>query len=432
MPLPPAHRVTTAHLQAAYPFMSEGGLGGRGVYIGQDLFGGAFTYDPWELYGQGVLSNPNALVAGVVGKGKSALVKSYLLRQQVFGRRAVVLSPKPGEYDRLAEAMGVSPIALYPGGHVRLNPLDPMIAPADASPTAIAQHRETLLVSLAEAAVRRPLEPEEITATGLALAEASPDRNGVLTLPAVVDALLRPTRPAAESIAVDVETLAQDGRKAGLALRRMVTGDLRGMFDAPTTPGVTLGGPLTLIDLSRMYSSPALGIIMLCANAWQQAAVSRSDSGTWISVSEEAWATLRYTSVARGMQESYKLARSYGVQNIIVLHRLSDLESTGAAGSETRTLAQGLLEDTETRIVLNQPPGEIETAVRLLGLTDAEAALLPTLPRGRALWKVADRSFLVDHRLSQAEWPIIDTDARMNVGTTADQPLLSSPRIGHR
>ncbi|MPZ89193.1 MAG: ATP-binding protein [Nitriliruptorales bacterium] len=416
MRLPAAHRVTTAHLQAAYPFMSEGGLGGRGTYIGQDLFGGAFTYDPWELYSAGVLSNPNALVAGVVGKGKSALVKSYILRQQVFGRRAVVLSPKPGEYDRLAEAMGVTPISLYPGGAVRLNPLDAMIAPADATPTAVAQHRETLLVSLAEAAVRRPLEPEEVTATGLALAEANPGNNGVLTLPAVVDALLRPTRSAAESIAVDVETLAQDGRKAGLALRRMVTGDLRGMFDAPTTPGVSLGGPLTLIDLSRMYSSPALGIIMLCANAWQQAAVSRSDSSKWISVSEEAWATLRYTSVARGMQESYKLARSYGVQNIIVLHRLSDLEATGAAGSETRTLARGLLEDTETRIILNQPPGEISTAVRLLGLTDAEAALLPGLPRGRALWKIAGRSFLVDHRLSQSEWPIIDTDAGMNVG----------------
>ncbi len=416
MPLPTAHRVTTAHLQAAYPFMSEGGLGGRGVYIGHDLFGGAFAYDPWELYASGVLSNPNTLIAGIVGKGKSALVKSYLLRQQVFGRRAVVLSPKPGEYDRLAEAMGATPISLYPGGSVRLNPLDPMIAAAEASSMAIAQHRETLLVSLAEAAVRRSLEPEEVTACGLALAEARPDSNGVLTLPSVVDALLRPTKEAAESIAVDVETLARDGRKAGLALRRLVTGDLRGMFDAPTTPGVSLGGPLTVIDLSRMYNSPALGIIMLCANAWQQAAVSRSDGGKWIVVSEEAWATLRYTSVARAMQESYKLARSYGVQNIIVLHRLSDLEATGAAGSETRTLAQGLLEDTETRVILNQPPGEVTSAIRLLGLTDAEAALLPTLPRARALWKIADRSFLVDHRLSRDEWPIIDTDARMSIG----------------
>ena len=39
MRLPP-HRVTTAHLGAAYPFMAEGGLGSRGVYVGQDVLGG--------------------------------------------------------------------------------------------------------------------------------------------------------------------------------------------------------------------------------------------------------------------------------------------------------------------------------------------------------------------------------------------------------
>ena len=33
------HRVSSAHLQAAYPFVAEGGLGSRGVYVGRDLHG---------------------------------------------------------------------------------------------------------------------------------------------------------------------------------------------------------------------------------------------------------------------------------------------------------------------------------------------------------------------------------------------------------
>ena len=118
-----AHRVSTAHLQAAYPFMSEGGLGGRGVYIGRELLGGAFCYDPWELYGQGTLTNPNMLVAGQVGRGKSSFIKTYLWRQQVFGRHAWIIDPK-GEYGPLAEACGVEPVRLGPGLPVRLNPLD--------------------------------------------------------------------------------------------------------------------------------------------------------------------------------------------------------------------------------------------------------------------------------------------------------------------
>jgi hypothetical protein len=32
----PGHSATTAKVQAAYPFVADGGLGGRGVYIGRD------------------------------------------------------------------------------------------------------------------------------------------------------------------------------------------------------------------------------------------------------------------------------------------------------------------------------------------------------------------------------------------------------------
>ncbi len=41
-----AHRATTANAQAIYPFVAEGGLGGRGAYIGRDLYGGSFCFAP--------------------------------------------------------------------------------------------------------------------------------------------------------------------------------------------------------------------------------------------------------------------------------------------------------------------------------------------------------------------------------------------------
>jgi len=110
----PGHRATTRHLQAAYPFMAEGGLGGRGVYVGIDAYGGSFAYDPWVLY-QRALTSPNMLVLGRLGMAKSSLVKTYVWRQVVFGRTAWVIDPK-GEYDALAAAFGVRPIRLEPGG----------------------------------------------------------------------------------------------------------------------------------------------------------------------------------------------------------------------------------------------------------------------------------------------------------------------------
>jgi len=56
--------------------MADGGLGGRGVFIGRDSSGGAFCYDPWVLYGDGMLDDPNAIVLGKLGQGKSSLVKA--------------------------------------------------------------------------------------------------------------------------------------------------------------------------------------------------------------------------------------------------------------------------------------------------------------------------------------------------------------------
>src|ERR1700681_1329169 len=84
----PRHRGTTAHLCSAYPFLAEAGLGHRGVYLGTNLLtgGGGFAFDPFEAYQAGLVTNPNLLVAGEPGTGKSSFVKTYLARAHaVFG-----------------------------------------------------------------------------------------------------------------------------------------------------------------------------------------------------------------------------------------------------------------------------------------------------------------------------------------------------------
>jgi hypothetical protein len=207
-------------------------------------------------------------------------------------------------------------------------------------------------------------------------------------------------------------------------LRRLVHGDLAGMFDGPTTPGLDLSAPLVVLDLSALYTSAALGVLMACATAWLQAALARTAGtrtapsntaagGRFFLVVDEAWAILSNLGVARWLQSSWKLSRAFGVSNVAVLHRVSDLRSVGASDSEQVALAQGLLSDSETRVVYAQSPGEIEAASELLSLSDTESDLLPQLRRGIALWKVGQRSFLVQHRLSALERRIVDTDAAM-------------------
>jgi hypothetical protein len=425
-PRVPAHQITTRNLGAAYPFIAEAGLGQRGVVVGDDLLGGSFVFDPFEMYAQGVVSNPNMVVFGQIGRGKSAFVKTFLWRQAVFGRRSWVVDPK-GEYGDLAAAWGVRPVALRPGGAVRLNPLDPGpeheggVVDGEGS---TARRQMELLTSLASACLGRNLLPRERAALGAALATAG-ERAGVPTVPRVVEAMLSPTAESAASLRTELRDLLEDGRDVALELRRLVHGDLAGMFDGPTTPGLDLSAPLVVLDLAALYTSAALGILMACATAWLQAALARTaaaggGSDGWsrqlFLVVDESWAILSNLGVARWLQASWKLSRAFGVSNVAILHRVSDLHSVGASDSEQVALAKGLLADSETRVIYAQSPGELAVASDLLSLSSTEAALLPQLRRGVALWKVGQGSFLVQHRLSNLERSLVNTDGAMAAG----------------
>jgi type IV secretory pathway VirB4 component len=416
------HAATTAHLQAAYPFVAEGGLGGRGVYIGRDAYGGSFVYDPWELYGR-ELTSPNMLVIGQIGRAKSSLVKTYVWRQSVFRRRAWIIDPK-GEYGPLADAFEVTPLALEPGGRLRLNPIG-----RDAG----WQGQLQLLQAVCAGALKRPLAPEEEAGLREALKLLNAHEEEP-TLPKVVEVMLHPTEAMAGALATTVPELAQATRQAALGLQRLCEGDLRGMFDGPTTPGLDLDARLVVIDLHAVYDSAALGILMTCAAAWLRAQVQAQrqpaeqqgqDTEKLIVVVDEAWRIFSHLGIGEWLQDSFKHSRAYGVQNVIVMHRLSDLRAAGAEGSREARLAEGLLADAETRVIYAQPTDQLTATRDLLGLTETEAELLPTLRRGEALWKVGQRSFLVHHRLSSFETRLVNTDARMALHAAPASPAAS-------
>jgi type IV secretory pathway VirB4 component len=415
----PVHRATTANLRAIQA-QAATSFGSRGVYIGLNLSNGtAFTYDPWELYGQ-QLHDANVAVLGSIGKAKSSLVKTYLFRQRVFGRRALVLSPKPDEYDRFAAACGVTPIRVYPGGPWRLNPLDVEV-PEDNRYTTTRTEQLKVLRALTEATLGRTLSPDERNAIRAALDAAAPHREtGQLTLPQVVQRLLWPTPAMAEASGAEPEELRSEARPVGLALSDLVGGALGGMFDAPTSSQLDLNAHAVVFDLARLRGSEALGMLMTCMSATlthhllSRVATGRRGPNT-IMVLEEAWAVLGDLGMARYFQSLAKLSRQMGLQNIFVLHRLSDLEAVGAEGSEQVKLARGLIADCGTKVIYGQPDSELDTTQSLLQLGDAQRALLRGLPRGQALWIIGDArcSAIVEHVLSPAEHEIVDTDQAM-------------------
>ncbi|MBW8732624.1 MAG: ATP-binding protein, partial [Terrabacter sp.] len=328
----------------AYPFLAEGGLGSEGVYVGQDAWsGGGFCFDPWVLYRQGVITNPNCLLAGVVGKGKSCLAKSLATRSIAFGRRVYVPGDPKGEWSVVAKAVGGAAIQLGGGSSNRLNPLDP--GPRDSAlpdsqwQALVANRRRALVGSLAQSALGRPLVSVEHTALDVALAGAAAAAVEP-TLPMVVDLLLEPQSALPGSSAAE---LARDGRDLAHAMRRLVAGDLSGLFDGPSTLTFDPTLPMVSLDLSQIQGSDQLiAMVMTCASAWMEAALSAPDGGQRWVIYDEAWRLMRQPALLARMQSQWKLSRGLGIANLLIVHRLSDLDAVGNAGSESRALARGL------------------------------------------------------------------------------------------
>jgi hypothetical protein len=274
-----------------------------------------------------------------------------------------------------------------------------------------------VIAAICGASLSRPLTPEERVAIDLAVQAATPRVPWQApTLPAVVDALLSPSERAAGDLHLTADELRTSSRSVALELRRLVDGDLRGMFDSETSGDIDLQAPLVSFDLSAVYGTAALPILMACVGAWFQAVLTQDDQTKRIVVLDEAWAVLSNPETASWLRGSYKLARSYGVQYLAVLHRLADLSAAGDANSAQVRMARGLLADTETVVIYGQAPAEVENTRGLLDLNDTEARLISTLPRGTALWRVGRRSHLVEHRVGPHERALVDSDQRMREG----------------
>lgn len=409
----PKHQDTSATLAGHYPFLAEAGLGSAGVFVGQDLYsGGSFVYDPWVLYQRGMITAPNIVLAGIVGSGKSSLAKSLYTRSLPFGRRVYVPGDPKGEHTSVAEAVGGKAIILGHGLRNRLNPLDEGHRAASATDSEwaaqLASRRRELIGALAETVLDRALTPLEHTAVDLALADTVRSAD-VPILPMVVDRILEPTASDERD-----GRLAEDGRLVGHALRRLVAGDLAGLFDGPSTVRFDPSLPMVSLDLSRVAeNSTLISVLMTCSSAWMESALADPAGGQRWVVYDEAWRLMAYPALLRRMDAQWRLARHFGIANMLIFHKLSDLENVGDSGSAMRALASSLLANAETRIVYRQEPDQLGSTATALGLSGTEQQLLPALGTGQGLWRVKDRSFVVQHQLHPDELAAFDTTARM-------------------
>jgi type IV secretory pathway VirB4 component len=403
------HIITTKTAACLNPFMVNTKDPQPGLLLGQNLHGGLYKFDPFKLYLANQITSPNAVIIGQIGRGKSAIIKTLILRMKPNSYQVLIVDPK-GEYSSLQAAMDATVIALKPNGRHQINPLGQASLWQDVS------HRNTvydLVHAILQTCLKRELTPIErsIVQTILRLLD---DYHNLSTkeptLKDLINFLFSPSDEVLSLLKLSAHQFKECSRELCYELRRLIDGDLKGMFDATTVNKVDLMKNVIIIDLSNIYSSEYLGLVMACVSTWMQSILSSSliYKKTFIFY-DEAWALLTSPSIVSFLKTSFKLARAKGISNFAVIHRISDLLN------ENNQITLGLLKDSEIKILLRQDPGEIEPLIKYLGLNEAEAQILPMLPKGVALIKLPNHTDLVGIKLTELEQQICDSDKYMRL-----------------
>ena len=437
-PPPQVFRGSTGQVQGLYPWLHGAALPAAGAYLGVDCLSGAsFSCHPIEWLRLGLITNPNLLVTGIPGAGKSATIKALALRLMAYGVRVFVVGDIKNEYAPLARALGVTPVELGPGLATRLNPLDagPLgeQLPGDAEQlrqrlAEIHRRRLTLLSTLVTMRLSRALEPTEEAALSLAIRHASGEATAASaladpTIPQVWQLLRDPVPQMADELRVrsGVDELREMIRPVTDALGTMVTGSLSGLFDGPTTIRPDFTAPIQTVDLSRLHGrgDATLAMTLACVSSWGQAAIDAEGGPARLIIRDELWRSMRVPAMVRKIDSDLRLSRAEGTIQVLATHRLADFEAVGAAGSEEAAIARNLISSCDIRVCLAQDTGPLAMTREAIGLTETECAHIGSWSAaqiGRALWKVGRSSSHVVHMmLTPAEQKLFWTNERMAV-----------------
>ncbi|MBW4030034.1 MAG: DUF87 domain-containing protein [Acidobacteria bacterium] len=378
------HWGTSQHFSALRLPAHDAGTRLEGPTLGRAVRGGPFALDPFDAYQAGVVTNPNVVVAGSIGAGKSTLVKMMVDRALRRGRRVVVVDPK-GEYGALAHAHGVRPLVIGRDGWYW--------------PPLLDQHSGydfvTTLLTCAKGSALSDDERYALDRAWRAMGSSN----------------IRVLAQLASRLSPFLDDRVHEGeRSLALLLRRFTDGDLAGLYDGPEPP-VDFGGRLVVLDVSAYWGSELMSVAALSAVAAAQHLANCAEPGYL--VLDEAWALLGDDASLRWLQGSWKLSRSRGISHILVLHRWSDTAAVGAMGSAARARAQGLLRESESAWLFRQPPDEAAEMAAVLALTRREEGCLPELTRGLALVRYGHARSLVQLTPDERDGTFVDTDAAM-------------------
>jgi conjugal transfer ATP-binding protein TraC len=353
--------ITSSALAACFPFaITSFETHATGILIGFNAINSIpIIIDPFEL------SNPNMLVLGTSGGGKSYSIKLILMREFMEGVDINVIDPQ-GEYTDLIKTFNGQIIKIAPGSDSILNPFDLMDQTLDDKKLSLLAFFRVLLQELTEP--QRAILDDTIDRTyeekGITKDPKTWSRE-----PPVLEDLYNEVMPLTRSTK---EIIYRPAMAIVNSLKSYVFGPMRFMNQQTR---MNLANRMISFDIK---DSPDVGkgtlMFLILEYVYTQMKKSKTRK---ILVIDEAWTILSSGEQSEYVLRLVKTCRKFNLALIMITQDVEDVLSSRAG--------RAVLTNTATKLLIKQDTSILDEIVKQFNLNEAEKRFMKIATAGRAL-----------------------------------------------
>ena len=318
------------------------------------------------------LKNPNGLILGTPGSGKSFSAKREITNVFFTTTDDIIVADPEGEYYPLVEALGGQVIHISSTSKDYINPMDINLNYADDdNPLGM---KSDFILSLCELIMgaRDGMEPEEKSVI---------DR----CLPLVYQKYLNDPKPENMPTLGDLydclrEQKERQAQRIATALEIYVNGSLR-VFNHQTN--VELDNRIICFDIKELGKQlKKLGMLIVQDQVWNRVTINRAQKKSTRYYMDEFHLLLKEPQTAAYSVEIWKRFRKWGGIPTAITQNLKDL----LASAEI----ENIFENSDFILMLNQAPGDREILAKKLGISARQLSYVKQSGAGEGLLLYGD------------------------------------------
>ena len=356
-------RLTTSSTAIFIPFITQELFqSGEALYYGLNALSNNMI-----LCDRKLLKNPNGLILGTPGSGKSFAAKREITNAFLITDDTIYISDPECEYSPLVERLHGQVVRLSPTSTQYINPMDINLNYSeDDNPLAL---KSDFILSLCELVIggKEGLQPVEKTIIDRAVRNvyrpflADPDPAKMPVLGDLYDELLKQPEPEAAHIAS--------------ALELYVSGSLN-VFNHRTN--VQLDNRLVCFDIKQLGKQlKKLGMLIVQDQIWNRVTVNRAAHKTTRYYMDEFHLLLKEEQTAAYSVEIWKRFRKWGGIPTAITQNVKDL----LASREV----ENIFENSDFVLMLNQAAGDREILARQLNISPQQMKYVTHTEAGEGL-----------------------------------------------